>query len=193
VISGVVLMQLLRGSEKDPASSAAVAATARPSDAAPRPPASTRPPAPKPRAAAAAARWTRANSKTVEYELPARNDVAVWMTRVRPILVVRCASRETDVLVRTHSAASFEPQAGRHTVGVGFDKGPDSKEQWIESDDAQGLFAPDGVAMARRIAASRAMRFGFTPHNASPVVVDFDVKGFDALVGSVAKACRWKP
>lgn len=195
VIGAVVLMQLFRGSDarQEPSPAAAPAALTG-GGAAPRPSVSTVPrSAPEASAAAAQPRWTRSDSRIVEYKLPAEHEVSVWMTRVRPTLVVRCVSRETDVLVLMHSAASFEPQAGKHTVGIGFDAGAESKEQWLESDDSQALFAPDGVALARRIAASRVMRFGFTPHNAPPVVVDFDVRGFDALIGSVAKACRWKP
>jgi hypothetical protein len=197
VIGAVVLMQLRGRTETPAAPSAAAAVPARPADRRPaaRPSAaSTRPPAPKPNAAAAP-RWMRRTSSNsrnvVEYQLTAVRDVPVWMSRVRPILVVRCAGRDTEVVVLTHSAASFESPAGRHTVRIGLDGQADAKEQWIESDNVQALFAPDGVAMARRIAATRAMRFGFTPHNAPPVTVEFNVSGFDALVASVAKACRW--
>jgi hypothetical protein len=138
-------------------------------------------------------RWASDGSRTIEFELAAEQEVPVWMNRVRPSLVVRCLSRETDVVVLMRSSASFEREAGKHTVQVGFDDGADTAQQWLESSDSQALFAPDGVALARQIAQARIMRFGFSPQNASPVVVDFDVRGFDALIGSVAKTCGWTP
>jgi hypothetical protein len=195
VIGAVVLLLLFRlmsGRESPPAATQPSSAPSG-GGAARRPSVTLAPSAPKWKGAGASAGRTRDGARIVEYELPAENEVPVWMTRVRPTLVVRCVSRETDVLVLMHSAASFEPEPGRHTVRIAFDAGADASEQWLESDDAQALFAPDGVALARRMAASRTMRFGFTPHNASPAVVDFDVRGFDALIGPLAKACGWKP
>jgi hypothetical protein len=132
-------------------------------------------------------------AKTIAFELAAEKYVPVWMNRVRPVLEVRCLAGTTDVYVTTHWAASMEDVPDVHTVQVGFDEGPDVAEQWLDAEDRRALFAPNGVDLARRIAGARRMRFGFTPFNAAPVVVDFDVSGFDQLVGRIAKACRWKP
>jgi hypothetical protein len=96
------------------------------------------------------------------------------------------------VFIVTNWAASIEPDAELHTIHLSFDNGPSVAEQWLDSDDAQALFAPDGVSMARQIARSRQMHFGFTPFNAAPATVQFNVAGFDQLVGSVAKTCRWR-
>jgi len=136
-------------------------------------------------------KWARDGSKMVMFEHLASHDVAVWMKRVRPVLAVRCLYGRTEVFVVPETAASIEAN-DRHTVHVRFDDGPDQQQSWEESVDSQELFAPDGEAMARLIAGSRSMRFAFTPYNASPVVVDFDVQGFDKLIGSVAKTCHWR-
>lgn len=137
-------------------------------------------------------RWASDGSRTIAFELAADNYVPVWMKRVRPVLAVRCLSETTDVFVITGSAASIEGNASRHTVRVSFDEGPDVEAHWLDSVDYQALFAPDGEVVARQIAGARQMRFGFTPYNASPVVADFDVSGFDELIESVAKTCKWK-
>jgi len=136
--------------------------------------------------------WASDGSRTVTFELAAENDVTVWMKRVRPVLVVRCLARNTDVYVVTKSAASIERNGDRHTVRVSFDESPEAAEQWFDSVDNQALFSPDGVALARQLARARVMHFGFTPYNASPVVAEFDVKGFDGLIRSVASVCGWK-
>jgi hypothetical protein len=137
--------------------------------------------------------WGRDGQRTIAFELPAEDDVPVWMKRVRPLLVVRCLARNTEVFVITSSAASFERTAGRHTVHVGFDGGKESVEQWEDSVDSQQLFAPDGVGLARRIAEARTMTFRFTPFNASPVTAEFNVTGFHEHVQAVAKTCQWQP
>ena len=138
------------------------------------------------------ARWARDGSKTIAFELEAEKDIAVWMKRVRPFLAIRCLYHNTEVMVLPDSAASIEPN-DRHTVRVGFDAGTDVQQLWFGSDDHQALFAPDGAAFASQIATARTMRFGFTPYNAKPVVIEFDVRGFEDLIGVVAKTCAAKP
>jgi hypothetical protein len=137
-------------------------------------------------------RWARDGSKMIEFDHAAARDVAVWMKRVRPVLAVRCLYGRTEVFVIPDTAASIESN-DHHTVRVRFDDGPDVGQSWADSEDSQELFAPDGVAMARQLAKARTMQFAFTPYNAAPVVVDFDVQGFDQLVGIVAKTCKWIP
>ena len=91
------------------------------------------------------ATWANDGSKTVAFELKAANDVTVWMARVRPILVVRCLYRTTEVFVAIKSAASIEGQAGSHTVRLQIDDDPELVQQWSDSVTGQELFAPAGV------------------------------------------------
>jgi len=135
--------------------------------------------------------WAPDGSKTIAFELQATHDVPVWMTRARPILVVRCLYRRTEVFVATGSAA-IEPQGDTRTVRVRIDDDPEAVQQWSDSINGQELFAPDGLMLARRLARAREMRFGFTPYNAKPVTAQFHVEGFDQLVGLVAKTCAWR-
>jgi hypothetical protein len=138
------------------------------------------------------ATWARDGSKTIAFELAARKDVGVWMKSVQPLLIVRCLSRTTEVFVATGSAASIEPQDGSHAVHIQFDDAEPVAESWSDSTSSQELYAPDGVALARRLARARTLRFGFTPYNAAPVVAEFDVRGFDQVVGLVAGTCGWR-
>jgi hypothetical protein len=133
-------------------------------------------------------RWARDGSKTIAFELEAERDVAVWMKSVRPYLAVRCLYHNTEVMVLPDSAATIEPN-DRHTVRIGFDAGEDVQQLWFGSDDHQALFAPDGAGLANQIASARTMRFSFTPYNAKPVVIEFDVRGFEDLIGLVSKTC----
>jgi hypothetical protein len=123
--------------------------------------------------------------------LQASNEVSVWMTRMRPLLVVRCLARTTEVFVLT-GAASIETQTGMHTVRLQIDDEEGTLQQWVDSESRQELFAPNGVALTKRLAHARRVRFGYTPYNAAPVVADFVVEGFDKLAGLVANTCGWK-
>jgi hypothetical protein len=127
----------------------------------------------------------------VSFELAAEEDVDVWRKRVRPVLTVRCTTRETEVFVWTQSAASIEP-SGKHTVQVTFDDARSAAEMWEHSVDHDALFAPDGRALMRQIAGAHTMSLTFTPFNASPALVRFSVDGFDEQVRSAAKACGSK-
>jgi hypothetical protein len=138
------------------------------------------------------AAWARDGSKTIAFELQAANEVALWMQRSRPLLVVRCVSRATEVFVAIGSAASIEAQAGSHTVRIKIDDDPELVQQWSDSESGQELFAPDGVALARRLADAQQMQFSFTPYNAGAATASFAVQGAGELVGLVAKTCGWR-
>jgi hypothetical protein len=137
-------------------------------------------------------RWVGNNRRSIAFELPADNTVAVWMKRVRPLLVVRCLDRTTEVFVYTESAAAIEPQDDDHTVRLSFDDEPAETERWPDAAAHDALFAPDGEAFARRLARAGRLRFSFTPHNAAPVEARFELRGFDELVDPLARTCRWK-
>ena len=138
------------------------------------------------------ATWASDGSKTITFELQAREDVSAWMTRVRPQLVVRCLSRTTEVFVSLGAAASVEEQAGVHTVMIEIDDDPGIVQQWTDSVRSQDLFAPDGLALTRRLADAQRMRFRFTPFNAPPAVAEFTVEGFNELAPLVASTCGWR-
>jgi hypothetical protein len=138
------------------------------------------------------ASWANDGSKTISFELKATSDVNVWMARVRPLLVVRCLYRTTDVFVAIRSAASIEGEAGNHTVRLQIDDDAELVQEWTDSVSGQELFAPDSVALARRLANAQRMRFSFTPYNAKPATVEFSVVGFEKLASLVGNSCGWK-
>jgi hypothetical protein len=138
------------------------------------------------------AQWANDGSKTISFELQAINDVNVWMSRVRPLLVVRCLYKTTEVFVAIRSSASIEGRTGIHTVRLHIDNEQEQVQEWTDSVSGQELFAPDSVALARRLANAQRLRFSFTPYNAQPVTADFSVEGFETLAPLVGKTCGWK-
>lgn len=137
-------------------------------------------------------RWISNHPRSLAFELEAENRAPVWMKHVRPVLVVRCLAKTTDVFVFTESAAAIEPGDEDHSVRIALDGQADVVERWPDSVDHDALFAPDGAAFARRLASARTLRFGFTPHNAPFVTVEFDVRGFSDVIAPVAERCGRK-
>lgn len=129
-------------------------------------------------------------SRTMTLQLAALGEVSAGTMRVRPGLAVRCLARRTDVFVATGIQAKIE-RGDTHTVAVQFDDEAPTTEQWAGSHSYQELFAPDAIAFAQRLAHARRLRFSFTPYNARAVLADFNVAGFDKLVGNVARTCGW--
>jgi hypothetical protein len=137
-------------------------------------------------------RWIANHKRSVAYELEADQQVKVWTTHVRPSLVVRCLNRKTEVFVYTETPSKLESTDGLHSVRLTFDDAAGSEERWPDSAEHDALFAPDGTALARRISSAHHLRFGFSPHNADPVQVDFELGDAATVVSHVAKTCGWR-
>jgi hypothetical protein len=136
-------------------------------------------------------RWIANHKRSVAYELEADQQVRVWTTHVRPSLVVRCLNRKTEVFVYTETPSKLESTDGLHSVRLTFDDAAASEERWPDSAEHDALFAPDGTALARRISSAHHLRFGFSPHNADPVQVDFELGDAATVMSHVAKTCGW--
>lgn len=132
--------------------------------------------------------WTAETRRRIAFELPARNETSVWMKTVRPLLVVRCQEGSMEAFVYTDSPAAMEPQDDAHTVRLSFDGEPGRTERWPDSSTHDALFAPNGKEFVDRITSAESLRFGYTPHNAAPVVAHFDVRGLAEKLGP-ARAC----
>jgi hypothetical protein len=189
---GVITLGALRGGGDQPTMAAPVATPASPSPTVTT--AVTREPeAPAPPAATwidNGSMWLGASQKGIALELPARNETPVWMRTVRPLLVVRCVARRTDVFVFTDSAIAMEAKDSDHTVRIRLDDGPDRVERWPDSSSHDALFAPDGKRLLGELSGGRSLAVSYTPHNAAPVTARFDVAGLAERLGSNARHCQ---
>jgi hypothetical protein len=136
--------------------------------------------------------WVGNRRHSAAFELPAENIVPIWLNHFRPMLVVRCVSKQTEVFVFTGSAIKIEPQTEDHTVTIRFDEEPELRERWPDSFDHDALFASDGAAFVQALLRARTLRFGYTPHNVAPVTAHFEVSGLAERIEPVARDCGWK-
>ena len=135
--------------------------------------------------------WAETVSGLTVFELAAGSDVSFTNGRLRPSLGISCAGGQTDVYVTTGGTAHINPETSGHVVNLSFDQSGLQAQPWIAAHDHRALFALDGLAVAGRIATARQLRFGFTHYMSGPVVVDFDLRGADAVMASMAKPCGW--
>jgi hypothetical protein len=136
---------------------------------------------------------TMDGAPSVAYQLGSPDRVGWLDTDTTPSLVVRCHGHRTEVYVATEIIPSAEVGKRGHTVRLRYDGQPPRQELWSESTDDKALFAPDGVAMARRLATARTLTFEFTAFFDNPRAATFDLAGVDGVVAHVAKACGWTP
>ena len=137
-----------------------------------------------------ASEWVGTRKRSLAYELEADNKVHVWMRQVRPVLVVRCLSREIDAFVVTGSASSAEAGRDDHAVHVTMDDQPPAAERWLDSAEHDALFAPRGATFVDRLAKARSLRFEFTPHNTPTAEASFDLTGAADVAARLARTCR---
>jgi hypothetical protein len=134
--------------------------------------------------------WVGGGRKGIALELAAGHEIPIWMRTVRPLLVVRCVDTRAEVFVFTDSAAAMEPRTDDHTVRLAFDGGVERTERWPDSSSHDALFAPDGGRLIEELGRARTMTFGFTPHNAAPVVAHFDVAGLRDRLTPAQRHCQ---
>jgi hypothetical protein len=135
--------------------------------------------------------WTGTDRHAVAFELLSENRVQAWQRMAQPILVVRCIEKHTEAFVYIESAAQIEPQPN-HAVRIRIDNAPEREERWPDTEEHDALFAPDSAAFAHQLIGAKTMRFGYKPHNAAPVVAEFNVDGLATLIEPAAALCAWK-
>ena len=129
----------------------------------------------------------------VTVSVSATDDIAGWVARARPRLIVRCVEDETELLV--YAGMSPQPELGKYSqasVRIRFDNERPFNTTWHQSTSGNALFAPDPAYVLDPLRHAHRFLFEFTPIGSGPVVIEFNVQGLDKVVGRVATACRWE-
>lgn len=158
------------------------------------------------------------DKKIVTAMLRAEAPIKGWLATATPTLVVRCQTPlraeslpaflpvqpGLEVYVVTDMPAQVENAEGLHQMQLRFDDQPAREWGGRESTDKKALFfapvyATQIVVTDRMLLTSKQLLVGFTPFNASPVVIRFDVRGFRTHAKTLLAACpavdrsAWKP
>jgi hypothetical protein len=144
-------------------------------------------------------RWSTENQASwldgrrgAAFELLSDNIVKTWLGPARPTLVIRCVSQRLEAFVTTGSL-KIDPRVQGKAVTISIDGEAARTEHWADSDDRSALFVPDPAAFMQRLRAARTFHLGYSPHNSSDVVAQFQVTGIDALISDAPKHCGASP
>ena len=124
-------------------------------------------------------------------ELPADSDVPFANGRFRPALGVTCAGGTTEVYVVTEGTAIVDWKTSSHAVHLTFDEEARQTQQWAAAEDMRTLFAPQPIALANQVKRSKRLSLGFSHYMGGPTVVDFDLRGAETVIDSMADRCGW--
>ncbi|MBZ5614157.1 MAG: type VI secretion protein [Acidobacteriia bacterium] len=100
-------------------------------------------------------------------------------------LIIRCTRGKTSLFVATVDVVDDG------NVRVKFDDAKPQQQSWSEAADHTGLFAPDPIGLARRLAQTETFLFEYKPFQKQPTTVEFKVKGLTEKLGPVEEACGW--
>jgi hypothetical protein len=131
-------------------------------------------------------------SSTVTLSLDAENKIQGWLDSRKPLLVIRCAEKKTDVYVAAGMPAN--PEYGRYNtygVRIRVDDSTPISQRWTQSTDSRALFSPSPKELAKLLAKSKQLIFEFTPFQSSPATARFNVQGLDGVLEKVAVPCGW--
>lgn len=137
--------------------------------------------------------WADAVEGMVAYELSAGDEVRLANGWVRPTLGISCADGRTDIHVATGGSAPIDPVTSGHMVKLTFDGRTEQtlEQQWSASEDQRNLLAPDPLPLALRLASAGRLELTFTHYMTGAEVLEFDLRGADEVITSMAAPCGW--
>lgn len=109
--------------------------------------------------------------------------------RARPNLVIRCASKRTEVLFDWNSPLRNNGAIEKMPLRYAIDGAQMVEETWTFSEDGFALFAPDPNAMIRKLREGSVAKFSLTPPGDPPASASFDLRGMKGALGVLIQRC----
>lgn len=132
------------------------------------------------------------DSRTVVLTLVAENSIKGWLATSMPQLILRCQEHRTEAYVVTGMPATVEyGESDRHTVRLRYGDDAATSVMMSQSTDNKSLFFPDPTNSILRMWNVQTLLVGFTPFNANPVSIRFDVSGLPFAIQPLREACGW--
>lgn len=131
-------------------------------------------------------------SKQINLSLQANNAIVNNAKTNTPTLVLRCKQNKTEVYIVTGIKSYINQAPHRSTVYLSFDDEKPQQFLFTESIDGQALFAPNPLSLIRTMLKSKTLTVQFTPSNAYPAMITFNINGLDKLIEDLRKECHEK-
>lgn len=129
------------------------------------------------------------DSTTVLLYVDAENDIEGPLGTFRPTLIARCQEGEPDVLIIVGMQPDVELGIDGATVRLRFDDTKPYEAVAIRSTANDTLFLPDVKDHIGALTNHDTLLFEFTPFNANPQEMTFDIRGFSYVVQTLLDEC----
>lgn len=130
------------------------------------------------------------DSQTVLASLEADTESTIRLQgSLLPQLVVRCKRGDLEIYAITGTGAEKDGKDGKSTVTLRYDKQTAVDVRMDQSAEGDALFWPDAAANAKLMLGAERLRVAFTPTNAKPAFLQFDLRGFALVHQQLAEAC----
>ena len=136
------------------------------------------------------------DSQTVVLSLTAELSINGWLGKTAtPTLVLRCKERKTEAYIQTGMVGQIH--FGEYGSDEGtltrarYDKGPVRKYIMGKSTDGEAYFYSRPVEEMRLMTRHEEMVMEFTPFNANPQEIRFDLRGLSEELPRIRAVCKW--
>jgi hypothetical protein len=133
-------------------------------------------------------------SNTVAVSSDAAGRTSRDSSRSKTPIAIQCVVHQTSVLVWTGVPAAPTPGSDpEYRVQYRLDSHPLQTEQWKATTYGDGLEVSGrrAVALARRLAHAKVLKFRFMPFGSKPTTMTFNLEGLERVLPKVEHACDW--
>lgn len=131
------------------------------------------------------------DSVVVTTSLDATSPISFWPSRSYvPTLHYRCKEKRLELFVVAGASASVESSNDTASMRLRLDDGEPQPLPAAKGTSDGIFFLPFGPYYLQTWAAFHRLRIEFTPYNSSPVVMDFEITGFEEPYKAVIEACQ---
>lgn len=102
-------------------------------------------------------------------------------------LIIRCKEHSTDLFV------ALDEYLGSDSSSILYrlDGAPSQTDSWSESTDGKAVFAPNAVALSRKLASSKKFFIRISDFRGTNYDTEFKTDGLGKVLPKVASACHW--
>lgn len=134
-------------------------------------------------------------SNTVVVSSDAEGRISKHSSISKTPIAIQCVEHQTSVLVWTGVPAALTPGSDpEYTVQYRVDSHRTQTEQWKATTYGDGLEVSGqrAVALARRLARARVLKFRFMPLDSKPITMTYNLDGLEKVLPKVQHACDWR-
>jgi hypothetical protein len=129
------------------------------------------------------------DSRTVTLSLPAEGAIKGWLAAARPVLILRCLEGKMAAVIATGVPAQVETPTYQVTVTYRYGQDEAVTVAASKGSDGKAIFLPNPEHHVGLMLEHERVVYRFTPFNAVPQTMSFDVRGLRKVAGPLLDTC----